>query len=65
MRLIDVKAGETVSLRGCLLTYKGSENGSAIFWDVRHGKTIVYGFDAAKVLLMQFGYNLMEGSEKG
>ena len=60
MKLIEVHKGQTFSLRGCRMIYEGSENGSAYFRDVRRGKLIIHGFEAARITLWQYGYDLKE-----
>ena len=63
MKLRDLKVGEVFAMNGKRLEYHKYENGIAVFRDSK-GKTFTYGFDAAWVTMMRFGYNLMKGVEK-
>lgn len=59
MKLIEIKNGNTFSIRGTLFAFIDVENGTVILKNVRKNQTITYGLEALRRIVHQFGYEII------
>lgn len=59
MKLIEIKKGDTFSIRGTLFACIDVENGTVILNNVRKNQTITYGLEALRRIVHQFGYEII------